>query len=499
MPAAKKGFGRRNVMMARRFLILCVVQILVSMVARADEEAPFTDCDKYAATDLKTGSSHDGVPFEKIDPKVAIPACEEAVRKYPNSARLVFELGRSYSRNGDYGPALGRFQLAAAQGYPPALNSIGTVYFDGFGVPKDDGKAVIWFRRAAEQGNIGGQLNLGLSYENGRGVPQDYVAALKWYRKAADQGSVLAQDSVGYFYAKGLGVKRDDAEAVAWLRKAAVQGMGGAQYNLGTMYEQGLGVPQDQSQALAWYRKSADQGNERAKKKVVALDAEEKANAAGLRRMTRLRMQAAMSCPFSSEGDIEGCYEESLKRFRGHQQDLAREDVRDAVAYCYHVAEGGAGQYCADLHDRFSILFDEEARDRSESFARDQQRRDATREAVEAKRPKFVPVTARGVTVVPGALVCPNLDTISLMFHLYAVHFTDTVGDALSNGQSRLLHGPPTPAPDLKFYGCALLPPGTSMLLELGNVVPVVTAKLPDGTTIRGVTLPDMIVRQGDQ
>jgi hypothetical protein len=32
------------------------------------------------------------------------------------------------------------------------------------------------------------------------------------------------------------------------------------------------------------------------------------------------------------------------------------------------------------------------------------------------------------------------------------------------------------------------------MTLQRGNVVPVVTAKLPDGKTIKGVTLPAMIV-----
>ena len=35
--------------------------------------------------------------------------------------------------------------------------------------------------------------------------------------------------------------------------------------------------------------------------------------------------------------------------------------------------------------------------------------------------------------------------------------------------------------------------PGTPMILEDGNVIPVVMAKLADGTTIRGVTLPAMI------
>jgi TPR repeat protein len=476
-------------MMSRRLVFLCALQFF-ACVARAEQEAPATGCDRYAASDF--GQIKSGISFEKIDPIVAIPACEEAVRTYPGSTRLVFQLGRSYLKSGDFDAALGRFRQASEEGYPPALNAIGTMYSDGSGVPKDESKAVNWYRKAAERGYIGGQLNLGFMYENGRGVPQDYVAALEWYRKAADQGSAPAQDSIGYFYSQGMGVKRDDAEAVAWFRKAAEQGMAGAQYNLAAMYEKGLGVPEGRYQALAWYRKSADQGNEDAKKKLIALGTEENANAPYPPDMTRLKKQAAASCRYSSEQDIEDCYVESLKRYRGHPQDLTRGDLRDAVAYCSHAGESNDSQFCADLHNRFSALFVEELRERIESAARERQRR----KAEEAKKPKFVAVTARGVSVVPGAIVCPNHDTVSLIFDLYVAHWTDTLQDVLTNGQSRLLRGQPTPAPDLKSYGCALLSPGTPMMLERGNIVPVVTSKLPDGTTIRGVTLGAMIAGQ---
>jgi hypothetical protein len=268
--------------------------------------------------------------------------------------------------------------------------------------------------------------------------------------------------------------------------------MAGAQYNLGTMYEKGLGVSEDRSQALVWYRESADQGNEDAKKKLIALGAEENAKIPHPPGMTRLKKQAAASCQYSSEQDIENCYVESLKSYRGHPRDLMKGDVRDAVAYCSYDGESNDSQFCADLQNRFSALFDIEERERIESNARERQRR----EAEEAKKPKFVAVTARGVSVVPGAIVCPNHDTVSLMFDLYVAHWTDTQQDALTNGQSRLLRGRPTPAPDLKLYGCALLPPGTPMMLERGNIVPVVTATLPDGTMIRGVTLAAMIAGQ---
>jgi len=80
------------------------------------------------------------------------------------------------------------------------------------------------------------------------------------------------------------------------------------------------------------------------------------------------------------------------------------------------------------------------------------------------------------------------------MFDLYVSHWEDVTQNAMTNGQSRLIRGQGAPAPDLKSYGCALVPPGTPMTLDTRNVVPVVTAKLPNGTTIKGVTFEAMFI-----
>jgi len=475
-------------MVGRRLALLCVLQCFACL-AGAEQDAPVTDCDRYAANENGLDRKP-GVPIEKLDPTIAIPACEDAVHKYPGNARLVFQLGRSYIKSGDFGAALSRYRQAAERGYPPAMSAMGAMYLGGLGVSKDEVEAAKWYRKAAEQGDIVGQYNLGYMYQNGRGVPLNYGAALGWYRKAADQGAAPAQDSIGYLYAHGMGVTRDDVEGAAWFRRAAEQGMAGAQYNLGTMYENGLGVPRDRTQALTWYTKAADQGSEIAKNKLIALGTQDNANATRLPDMTRLKRQAAASCQYSSEQGVEDCYLESLKRFRGHPRELMSEDVRDAVAYCAHDAESNDSQFCATLNTSYRAQVDEEAQEVYAIHAREQQRRGAE----EAKQPKIVPVFAQSVSVVlAGALVCPDSDTISLMYELYSAHWKDAQMDTLTNGQSRLLHGPPAPAPDPKVFGCTLLPPGAPMMLERNNIVPVVTATLPDGTTIRGVTWPNMI------
>lgn len=114
------------------------------------------------------------------------------------------------------------------------------------------------------------------------------------------------------------------------------------------------------------------------------------------------------------------------------------------------------------------------------------------------KQRASVPVKARGVGVVPGAIVCPDHQTVSFMFRWYGRYWEDAQQDALTHGQSRLQREP-TAKPDFERYKCALIAPDTPMMLEVGNVVPVVTAKLPEGRSIRGVTLTGMFKRVDPQ
>jgi TPR repeat protein len=109
-------------------------------------------------------------------------------------------------------------------------------------------------------GNAEAQSSLGLLYEQGNGVPKDYVQAVNWYRKAADQGDPEGEFRLGGMYFEGHGVSKDAVEVVNWYRKAAEQGFSKAQFNLGVMYSNGDGVPKDHVQAANWYNKAAERG-----------------------------------------------------------------------------------------------------------------------------------------------------------------------------------------------------------------------------------------------
>lgn len=128
----------------------------------------------------------------------------------------------------------------------------------------------------------------------------------------------------------------------------------------------------------------------------------------------------------------------------------------------------------------------------------DLERRSTTAEKPPTAAAPFHPnAIAKSLTAAPGAIVCPDFASVRLLFGLYKNYWEDSMQDTMTNGQSRILRGPSAPAPDPALYGCSLLKPGTPVEARNGegllNGIPMVTAKLQDGTMIHGVTIPNML------
>ncbi len=153
-------------------------------------------CDTYAANALDQQRRGPGVPFDRLDPQLAVPACEAAVRQFPDDVRLHYELGRAYQKAKNFAAAIEQYRKAAAAGFALAENNLGILYETGQGVPKDPEQAVAWYRKAADQGLAGAQNQLGLMYQNGWGVAVDFAQATDWFRKAAEQGFAPAQSNL---------------------------------------------------------------------------------------------------------------------------------------------------------------------------------------------------------------------------------------------------------------------------------------------------------------
>jgi predicted aspartyl protease len=134
-----------------------------------------------------------------------------------------------------------------------------------------DVQALEQLRAVAGKGDVIAAFTLGAIYQNGDGVPKDAEAAARWYLKAAEQGYADAQYSLGWMYDAGEGVPKNAALAAQWYRRAADQGNADAQFSLASMYEGGRGVVKDINLAVQWYRKAAEQGDGAAEKRLDRL------------------------------------------------------------------------------------------------------------------------------------------------------------------------------------------------------------------------------------
>lgn len=121
------------------------------------------------------------------------------------------------------------YEETADNGYVPAYEKIGELYYngimdvygDGQGFDRDYKKAAYWFEKAAENTEYDEELyiKLGLIYEyGGYGIDADPAKAIKWLLKPAENGDFGAQNSLGFcYYLIG-----DNEGDIYWKRKAAL-------------------------------------------------------------------------------------------------------------------------------------------------------------------------------------------------------------------------------------------------------------------------------------
>ena len=224
-----------------------------------------------------------------------------------------YQAGMKHYRPENAAQAVAELKPLAEQGDADAQFKLGSLYYQGLGLPQDYKEAIIWLRKAAEQRNVYAQVTLGTIYAEGvRGaIEKDYPQALMWFifaaaegdkeamefrdamasrmtpsqiaeaqkmgrefkpqdayiklykelKNLAEQGNAEAQLKVGFMYYSGRGIVQDYEKSIYWFKKSALQGNPLAQSNVGYMYKEGEGVPQDYTEAAKWYRHAADRGN----------------------------------------------------------------------------------------------------------------------------------------------------------------------------------------------------------------------------------------------
>jgi TPR repeat protein len=226
-----------------------------------------TDCDRLAAMPFDGGHASElpGVDTGKIDVKLAGPACDDAMQRYPDVMRFVLEAGRVAVARKEYAEARNLFERAAAGGYRMGLNNIGALYEGGSGVRPDYVQAANWYRKAVEAGEPIAMIDLGYLYENGLGVAKNCAEAVRLYETAVKAGMPDAMFNLGLLYYNGKCVQRDNAEARRLYEQASNLGNAAAMNEMGAMYNEGAGVARNATIARQWYEKGAALGNATAK------------------------------------------------------------------------------------------------------------------------------------------------------------------------------------------------------------------------------------------
>ena len=72
-----------------------------------------------------------------------------------------------------------------------------------------------------EQGDGSAMNDLGVLYENGWGVQLDYNEARRWYEQSIDAGNRFGAFNAAQMYEQGLGVTADRARATELYKDAA--------------------------------------------------------------------------------------------------------------------------------------------------------------------------------------------------------------------------------------------------------------------------------------
>src|SRR5205807_4014407 len=175
----------------------------------------------------------------------AAPANTKTTALQPVAAGPQGDVAYGAYQRGYYLAAFQEATRRAGDGDPVAMTLLGDLYSNGYGVPRDEKKALAWFSLAADRNDRQAIFALAMAKFAGRGTAQDLPEAAALLDKAAKLGHVAAAYNLALLYLDGQQVRQDIARAAALLRSAADAGSPEAQYALATLYKEGNGVPKD--------------------------------------------------------------------------------------------------------------------------------------------------------------------------------------------------------------------------------------------------------------
>ena len=218
-------------------------------------------CDAEAGEPLDLQGVGAGKLPNEIDPEKAIPACEDAVQKYPAIARYVYQLGRAKLAGKDVPAALELFNKAAEAGHTRAFDELGNFAVRGIGREQNITEGTRLYKVGSDLGDPYAMLNYGRNLAGGRGVKKDLEGGIRLMNRAVELGHTYAMNALGSMYYYGQGLKENPARGITFYKAAFARGDIYAMRNLGIAYREGKGVKKDITNAFALFKKASDGGH----------------------------------------------------------------------------------------------------------------------------------------------------------------------------------------------------------------------------------------------
>jgi TPR repeat protein len=104
-------------------------------------------------------------------------------------AETPYNLGVAAYKKRNYSEAAAQWTKSVDRGNTEAMNNLGYLLYNGYGVEKDTDHAIKLWQVASEAGESESQWHLGRAYETGVGVERSLSKAYAWYQCAIETAS----------------------------------------------------------------------------------------------------------------------------------------------------------------------------------------------------------------------------------------------------------------------------------------------------------------------
>lgn len=163
------------------------------------------------------------------------------------------ETGLRFYKAKNYKEALPYLQRAAKAGDPVAMDFLGYMYENGYGVPVNGTIAMNLYRKGEAKGYAPCISGIGRLYREGIGVAANHKIAYNYFLKAAELKNCDAEYYVYRCKSEGQGTEQDLPGALAYAERSASHGYGWLSSTIGDMYYEGTGTEVNYDKALEWY------------------------------------------------------------------------------------------------------------------------------------------------------------------------------------------------------------------------------------------------------